>query len=140
MLVDIIANIFELGGYAYLGPFSQYMYKANLYLVPFLWLFLLPPFVLLVYYKLWDNIRFAKTWIWLVIVLAVSLIVASSGYINADEGLYDYMNAHNITNSKIEDVDYIYFSIICFGLSVVWCFVWSLILKYFSVKGRCIPF
>lgn len=139
-MADIIANLFELGGWAYLGPFSQYMYKADLYMVPFLWLVLLPIVVLGVYYKLWDNIRLAKTWIWLVIVLVVSLVIAAIGFSNADEGLYDYLNAHHITNSKIEDADYIYFSVICFCWSFVWSFVLSLILKFFSVKGRYIPF
>lgn len=26
-MADIVANFFELWGWAYLGPFSQYMYK-----------------------------------------------------------------------------------------------------------------
>lgn len=50
---DIIANFFELGGLTYLGPFSQYMYKANLYLTPFLSLLLIPIVVLYIYYKLY---------------------------------------------------------------------------------------
>ena len=62
-MADFVANFFELWGIAYLGPFSQYMYKADLYFVPFLWLLFLPLIVLFVYYKLWDNIRLAKTWI-----------------------------------------------------------------------------
>lgn len=139
-MADIVANFFELWGWAYLGPFSQYMYKADLYLVPFLWLILLPLAVLFIYYKLWDNIQFAKTWIWLLIVIGISVIVAAIGFVGADEGLYDYLNAHHITNSKIEDVDYIYFSIICFGWSLVWSFILSLVLKCISVKGRYIPF
>ncbi len=139
-MADIVANFFELWGWAYLGPFSQYMYKADLYLVPFLWLLLLPLAVLFIYYKLWDNIRFAKTWIWLLILVVVSIIIAAIGFVGADEGLYDYQNAHHITNSKIEDVDYIYFSIICFGWSLVWSFILSMILKFFSIKGRYIPF
>lgn len=139
-MMDFIANFFELWGGAYLGPFSQCMYKANLYLVPFLWLVLLPFFVLLVYYKIWDNIRLAKTWIWAVIVLGVSLLVAGVGFNVADEGLYDYLNKHHITNSKIEDVDYILFAIICFVWTFVLSFILSMILKTFSVKGRCIPF
>lgn len=139
-MADIVANFFEFWGWAYLGPFSQYMYKADLYLVPFLWLLLLPAFVLLVYYILWDNIRFAKTWVWITIVLVVSLLIGAIGFSNADEGLYDYLNAHHITNSKIEDADYIYFAVICFCWSIAWSFILSMIMKYFSVKGRYIPF
>ncbi len=139
-MADIVANFFELWGWAYLGPFSQYMYKADLYLVPFLWLILLPLVVLFIYYKLWDNIRLAKTWIWFLIIVVISFSIAAIGFAGADEGLYDYLNAHHITNSKIEDVDYIYFSIICFGWSLVWSCILSMVLKFFSVKGRYIPF
>lgn len=139
-MADFVANFLELWGAAYLGPFSQYMYKADLYLIPFLWVVLLPLAVLFVYYKLWDNIRLAKTWIWFVVVLVVSLIVAAIGFSSADNGLYDYLNAHHVTNSKIEDVDYIYFSMICLLWSFVWSFFLSMILKYFSVKSRYIPF
>lgn len=120
--MDTIAYIFELGGWAYLGPFSQYMYKANLYLTPFLSLLLIPIVVLLIYYKIWDNISFAKTKIWLAVVLVSSLVIGAIGFNCADSGLYDYLNAHHITNSKIMDEDYITFSFICFGLSMVWFF------------------
>lgn len=139
-MADFFANIFELWGWAYLGPFSQYMYKADLYMIPFLWLMLLPIVVLFIYYVLWDNIRLAKTWIWCIILLALAFVIAGIGFNTADEGLYDYLNAHHITNSRIEDADYIYFAIICFCWSIFWSVVVSLILKFFSVKGRYIPF
>lgn len=138
--MDTIAYIFELGGWAYLGPFSQYMYKANLYLTPFLSLLLIPIVVLLIYYKIWDNISFAKTKIWLAVVLVSSLVIGAIGFNCADSGLYDYLNAHHITNSKIMDEDYITFSFICFGLSMVWFFFLSLIFKNISVKSRHVPF
>ena len=137
---DFIANVFELGGLAYLGPVSQYMYKANLYLIPFLSLLLIPLVVLYIYYKLWDNISFAKTRIWVVLLLVVSLVIGAIGFNCADSGLYDYLNAHHITNSKIMDEDYIYFSFICFGWSMVWSFFLSLIFKNISVKSRHVPF
>jgi hypothetical protein len=138
--MDFLANFFELWGCGYLGPFSQYMYKADLYLEIFLWLLLLPLVALAVYYVFWDNIRFAKNWIWALLVLVLSLIVGTIGFCNADAGIYDYLNSHHITNSQIEDVDYIYFSLICFCWTLVWSFLLSLILKYKSVKGRYIPF
>ncbi len=138
--MDTIAYIFELGGLAYLGPFSQYMYKANLYLTPFLSLLLIPIGVLLVYYKLWDNISFAKPKYWLLMTLFFSVVIGVIGFTNADNGLYDYLNAHHITNSKIMDEDYIIFFFICFGLSMVWFFILSLIFKKMSVKSRYVPF
>lgn len=139
-MADIIADFFEIWGWAYFGPFSQYMYKADLYIVPFLWLLLLPLAVLSIYYIVWDNIQFAKNWIWFTIITTLSLIVAAIGWSIAETGLYDYLNAHNVTNAKIDDVDYIYFFIICFGWSMIWSFILSWFLKFFSVKGRYIPF
>lgn len=139
-MADIIADFFEIWGWAYFGPFSQYMYKADLYIEPFLWLLLLPLAMLFIYYIVWDNIQFAKNWIWFTIITILSLIVAAIGWSIAETGLYDYLNAHNVTNAKIDDVDYIYFSIICFGWSMIWSFILSLIFKFFSVKGRYIPF
>lgn len=139
-MADIIADFFEIWGWAYFGPFSQYMYKADLYLEPFLWLLLLPLAMLFIYYIVWDNIQFAKNWIWFTIITTLSLIVAAIGWSIAETGLYDFLNAHNVTNAKIDDVDYIYFSIICFGWSMIWSFILSLIFKFFSVKGRYIPF
>jgi len=137
---DFVANFFELGGFTFLGPFSQYMYKADLYLEAFLWIWLLPLLVLFVYYIIWDNIKWAKTGIWAILVTVLSLIVAVVCYSNASAGIYDYLNAHNVTNSKIEDIDYIYFALICFVWTWLLSFVMSLVMKYFSVKGRCVPF
>lgn len=139
-MADIVANFFELWGWAYLGSFSQYMYKADLYFETFLWLILFPLAILFIYYILWDNIRFAKTWIWLLVVLVISLIIGAIGFNSADSGLYDYLNSHHITNSKIEDVDYIYYTFICFGWTFIWSCILSFILKFFAVKGRYIPF
>lgn len=139
-MADVVANFFELGGLTFLGPFSQYMYKANLYLEAFLWIWLLPLLVLFIYYIIWDNIKWAKTGIWAILVTLLSLIVAVVCYCNANAGIYDYLNAHNVTKSKIEDIDYIYFAIICFVWTWVVSFAVSLVLKFFSVKGRCVPF
>ena len=139
-MAQIIADFFEIWGWAYLGPFSQYMYKADLYFETFLWLLIFPPIILFIYYVTWDNIRLAKNWIWFVIILSLSLIIGGIGFSSADAGIYDYLNQHHITNSKIEDVDYIYYSVICFSWTLFYSFILSLILKFFSVKGRYIPF
>lgn len=137
---DFVANIFELWGGAYLGPFSQYMYRADLYIGIFLWLLLLPAIALLIYYVLWDNIRLSKLWIWGLIVLVLSLAVGTIGYLNADAGIYDYLHAHQIKDSKIEDSDYLYFSLVCFGWALLWSIFCSCIYKLFSTKTRHIPF
>lgn len=137
---DIAAEFFELWGAAYLGQFSQYMYKADLYLQPLLYLLVVPVVVLLVYYVLWDNIRFAKTWVWTVVLLVVSAVVAMLGYNIADAGIYDYLTQHHIVNTTIADSDYTCFALICFAWTFVYSFIISLVMKNFSVKGRYVPF
>lgn len=137
---DFVANIFELWGWAYLGPFSQYMYRADAYISIFLWLALLPAAVFFVYYILWDNIRFSKRWIWATLNLVVTLIIGSIAYSIADNEIYDFLNSNHITNSKILDSDYIWFALICMGWTIIWSFVLSFIMKFFSVKARHIPF
>lgn len=137
---DFVANIFELWGGAYLGPFSQYMYRADLYIGIFLWLLLLPAITLFIYYKLWDNIRFSKLWIWCILVLVLSLAVGAIGYFNADAGIYDYLHDHQIKDSNIQDTDYLYFSLVCFGWAMIWSFLCSCLFKLISVKARHIPF
>lgn len=137
---DFVANIFELWGGAYLGPFSQYMYRADLYIGIFLWLLLLPAIALLVYYKLWDNIRLSKLWIWCILVLLLSMAVGAIGYFNADAGIYDYLHDHQITDSRIQDSDYLYFSLVCFGWAMIWSILCSCLFKLISVKTRHIPF
>lgn len=137
---DIAANFFELWGTAYLGQFSQYMYKAELYEGPFLWLVALPLAALLVYYKLWDNVRFAKTWVWAVLVAALSAIVALIGYNTAYNGLYDYMSDAHVSGNLIDDADYMYFAAICFAWTAAYSVVLSLVMKSMSVKCRYVPF
>lgn len=137
---DFVANIFELWGLAFRGPFSQTMYRADLYFGVFLWLVILPAITLFIYYVLWDNIKFSKTWIWAILVLVISLAVAVVGFYNADSGIYDYLQSHNITDNKIQDVDYLYFSLICFGWAFIWSFFCSCLFKLMSTKSRYVPF
>lgn len=137
---DIAAELFELWGLAYLDQFSQYMYKADLYLQPMLCMLVLPIVVLLIYYVAWDNIRFAKTKFWLLLLCIVSAVVALDGYNVADTGIYDYVTQHHIVNVQIADSDYTCFALVCFALTFVYSFLLSLVIKNFSVKGRYVPF
>ncbi len=137
---DIAANFFELWGAAYMGQFSQYMYKAELYEGPFLWLVALPLAALFVYYRLWDNVRFAKTWVWATLVAALSAIVALIGYSTAYNGLYDYMSDAHVPGNLIDDADYMYFAAICFAWTAAYSVVLSLVMKSISVKCRYVPF
>lgn len=137
---DFIANIFELWGGCYFGDFSKYMYKADLYGEVGLWIVLIPLVVFFIYYKPLDHIKLAKTSIWVVILLVVSLIVAFIGYNIASNGIEDYLIQHKIKKHNIIPVDYFWFSFIVFIFTAIISCLYSFAFKLGSVKSRKIPF
>ncbi len=137
---DLIANIFELWGQCYFGDFSKYMYKADLYGEVALWVVLVPLIVFFIYYKPLDHIRLAKTSIWIVILIVVSLITALVAYNIADTGIGDYLVQHKIKKNNIIPVDYFWFSFIVFFYTALISFGLSLLLKLGATKGHRIPF
>ena len=137
---DLIANIFELWGQCYFGDFSKYMYKADLYGEIALWVVLVPLIVFFIYYKPLDHIRLAKTSIWIVILIVVSLITALVAYNIADTGIGDYLVQHKIKKNNIIPVDYFWFSFIVFCYTALISFALSLLFKLGASKCRRIPF
>lgn len=137
---NFIANLFELWGAGYLGDFSKYMYKANLYGEVAIWLLVVPLIVFFLYYKVFDHIKLAKVPIWFVILLLVSLLVSLIGYNIADSGIADYLMEHKIKSTKIMPVDYFWFSFIVFIYTAVLSFFYSCLLKLGASKTRRIPF
>ncbi len=137
---NLIANIFELWGSCYFGNFSKYMYKADLYGEVALWVILIPLVVFFVYYKALDHIRLAKTSIWAIILVVVSLLTALIAWNIADAGIGDYLVQHKIKNHNIIPVDYFWFSFIVFIYTAIISFVFSIIFKFGASRARRIPF
>ena len=137
---DLIANFFELWGQCYLGDFSKYMYKADLYGEVALVTVLLPLVVFFIYYKPIDHIRLAKFSIWLAILLFVSLVSSLIAYNISDSGIGDYLVQHKIKNHNIIPVDYFWFSFIVFIYTAIFSFLYSVVFKYGASKARRIPF
>ena len=116
------------------------MYKADLYGEVALWVVLVPLIVFFIYYKPLDHIRLAKTSIWIVILIVVSLITALVAYNIADTGIGDYLVQHKIKKNNIIPVDYFWFSFIVFCYTALISFALSLLFKLGASKGRRIPF
>ena len=95
---DFIANIFELWGATYLGDFSKYMYKANLYGEVASWTVLIPLIVFFIYYKPLDHIRLAKKSIWLIILEVTSFMRYDAGSKCSANRLFESPTARNLTN------------------------------------------
>lgn len=137
---DLIANLFELWGSCYFGNFSKYMYKADLYGEVALWMVLIPLVVFFVYYKLLDHIRLAKTGIWAIILVVVSLFTAFIAWNIADAGIGDYLIQHKIKKHNILTVDYFWFSFIVFIYTAIISFLFSIVFKLGASRVRDIPF
>lgn len=116
------------------------MYKADLYGEVALWVILVPLIVFFIYYKPLDHIRLAKTSIWTVILIVVSIITALVAYNIADTGIGDYLVQHKIKKNNIIPVDYFWFSFIVFCYTALISFVLSLLFKLGASKCRRIPF
>lgn len=140
MIKDFIANLFELWGSCYLGDFSKFMYKADLYGEVAIWIVVIPLIFFFLYYKAFDHIKMAKVSIWVLILVAVSLLVSLIGYNIADSGIEDYLQVHKIKTTKIIPVDYFWFSVIVFIYTTIISFIYSVLLKLGASKTRRIPF
>lgn len=136
---DFIANIFELWGKFYMGDFSKYMYKGDVYGEVALVLLLVPLVCFFIYYKI-DNIKTAKKWIFYTLLFVVSLIVAFWAFNIADNGIELYLKAHKIKQTRIVDIDYFWFSVIVFFYTALLSFGYSLLFKLGAAKLRRIPF
>lgn len=137
---NLIANIFELWGGFYMGDFSKYMYKAGLYGEVGLVVLLIPLFVFFIYYKPLDHIKTAKLSFWFILLLIVSLIVSLIVYNISDSGIHEYLMKHKIKQTRIDEMDYIWFSLITFVYSALLSFGFSCLFKKGADRTRRIPF
>jgi hypothetical protein len=139
MIKDLIANIYELWGAAYLDKFSTYMYKADLYSNVFVWMLLITLLIVFAYYKL-DRINTDKVSVWLLVTIGASLICAAVAYAVSMNGIDDYLFDHKIKDTSISVNDGLIFTLIAFGWSFVLSFIWSILFKYSSTILRRTPF
>ena len=138
--MDIISEILELFGAAYLGDFSKYMFQAGAYSAAFYVMLLLPLLVAFVYYVVLDHILLAQVRKWLLIGVATSAVAALTDIIIAHQAVSGFTFSQNILNANISSADYLSFGFIVFFYSALLFFVFSLILKSFSSRSRNIPF
>lgn len=139
-MANLYANFLELWGLTYLGDLSKYMYKAGLYAIVFYVMLLLPLVIWFFYYKVIDNIKLANVKSWVVILLVIFVIIGIFTYSYSYNEVTYYLFKHKITKYSIRYGDIIILSLIASLWSAVFSFIWSWVLKNFSVKCRNIPF
>ena len=138
--MDIISEILELFGAAYLGDFSKYMFQAGAYGNVFYVMLLLPLLVAFVYYIVLDHILLAQLRKWLIIGVSTSAVAALVAMFIAHQQIDGFTFSQNILNANIGSADYLSFGFIVFFYSALLYFVFSLLLKSFSSRSRNIPF
>ena len=138
--MDIISNIFELFGAAYLGDFSKYMFQAGAYSSAFYVMLLLPVAVAFVYYIILDHILLANRKKWLIIGAVTSGVAALVNIIIAHQMITGFTFSNNIIETGIGSGEFISFGFITFAYSALFYFISSVILKSFSSRTRNIPF
>lgn len=130
---DIIASILELWGMARFSQFSSIMYDELLYLVPFWIMLLLPIFTCILYYKITDAVPGASVGRWLLYGAGGGLLVFIINFL--------YLNNKNSRlQLEFTFADMFAFLLITFLWAMVIYFVFSLIMKRFSVNRQFIPF
>jgi len=138
--MDIISNILELFGAAYLGDFSKYMFQSGAYSSVFYVMLFLPLIVSFVYYVILDHILLANLRKWLIIGGVTGAVATIVAIIIAHQQIQGYTFAQNILEAGIGSADFISFGFIIFAYSALLYFVFSLIFKSFSSRCRNIPF
>ena len=138
--MDIITEIMELFGAAYLGDFSKYMFQSGAYGPVFYVMLLLPLIVAFVYYIVLDHILLAKFRKWLMIGASTAAVATVVGTIIAHQKLTGYTFSQNILEAGIGSADFLSFGFIIFAYSALLFFLFSLVFKSFSSRSRNIPF
>ena len=138
--MDIISEILELFGAAYLGDFSKYMFQSGAYSSVFYVMLLLPVIVAFVYYVVLDHILLAQLRKWLFIGAGTSAVAALIGVIIAHQKIESHTFGNNILDAGIGSGEFLSFGFIVFAYSALFFFIASIILKSFSSRSRNIPF
>ena len=115
--MDIISEILELFGAAYLGDFSKYMFQAGAYGSVFYVMLLLPLLVAFVYYIVLDHILLAQLRKWVLIGAVTGAVATLAAIIIAHQQIQGYTFSQNILEAGIGSADFISFGFIIFAYS-----------------------
>ena len=138
--MDIITEIMELFGAAYLGDFSKYMFQSGGYSPVFYVMLLLPLIVAFVYYIVLDHILLAQVRKWLMIGAGTAAVATIVSLIIAHQKIAGYTFSQNILDAGVGSADFLSFGFIIFVYSALLFLVFSVIFKSFSSRSRNIPF
>lgn len=138
--MDIITEIMELFGAAYLGDFSKYMFLSGAYSTVFYVMLLLPLIVTFIYYIVLDHILLAQRRKWMIIGAVTGAVAAVAALVISRQQIEGYTFYQNIIETGVASGDYMSFAFIVFAYSALLYLIFSIIFKSFSSRSRNIPF
>lgn len=132
---DLIANIYELWGSNYLGPFSQIMYENDFYSL--IVIYTLPTALMLtiVYYYILDRPKTSKLWVWLTTLLIGGALAFMIAYVTVENSLYSIQ-----LQPEDYSTDIIIFSVTNMVYAFLVIFLFSVIIKWKSPNSSHVPF
>lgn len=128
---DLFANIFEFGG-SFRGDYANELYDFIYVPVGFI-LIAVALVSTLSYYKLFDRPRFHRWWHWLIVLTITAFLML----------IIAIMYTDGVFNKEGLDIgvgDYVEFLITCFLNTIILFFLFSVLIKNFSINRRRTPF
>ena len=132
------ANWYELSGQ--MEGFSDDMFTNGLYLLPGIWMILIPMGLLTIYYYAINASSFNRWWHWLLLVILIGIINFFIGYGTAFNGISEIYNQLNSEPGYSLSIDSLTFGFINALWSMIIAFLWSMIIKWGSSNCRRTPF
>jgi hypothetical protein len=131
-------TIYELGSVFYLGDFSDYLHRNDLYM-PVGFVMVISSLVgMLIYYYVLNHPRYDKWYHWFGCVVVVGIINAVSAY-------WVVLSKLEIVFAREDEevpfsTEFFSYSIVDFLWTLIFCFVFSLLVKWGSSNCRKTPF
>jgi hypothetical protein len=132
---ELFANIYELWGANFLGPFSDIMFQNDFYRMIFFYTFFTVLGLSILYYYVLDRPKTSKLWVWLSKVLLGGILAFIIAYVTVENNLYSIdQDPQNFTT------DILLFSVTNSILAVLLIFMISILIKWKSPNSSHVPF
>lgn len=132
---ELIANIYELWGFNYLGPFSGLMFENDFYRMIFFYTLLTSLALPIVYYYVLDRPKTSKLWVWISTVCLSGVLAFIIAYITVENNLYSI----DLIPQDFEN-EILIFSVTNLFLALLLTFMISIIIKWKSPNSSHVPF
>ncbi|TDE04278.1 hypothetical protein [Flavobacterium sandaracinum] len=140
---DFFAILYEgtfLGDLFYLDGFSNDMFEANAYMSIGLTMLLSSAFLEFIYYYFISNYSgFYKKRFWLIWILVIGIINFGAAYYQSTIAIEDFYST-STEGSPYSFTEYFTFSMVNAIWAIIFSFLFSIVLKFKSVKASKTPF